>query len=577
MQHAKNSVRFAAQGRHVGAGWRRTGIVAEIGFRILARQNAIQRPLVTGWNRRKTCKPEFFRVGTPDAKERDAQPANIMNTQPLWSETIHMPTHIPLDTDLETDVVIIGGGITGLSSAHLLARAGLKVVLLERDRLGCGDTAHTTAHLTFMTDTRLSDLVRICGEEKAITSWIAGRRAIEHIRATATALGENVGLMDVPGYLVAHESADLEKESARLRKEGELAVGSGFEVTFLESIGPTGKPGLRFARQMKFHPLKYLRALSRECIKLGVRIFENTNVEDFGDDPRHLIANGRRVTYQHAVIATHVPLQGNRGTFGAALFQTKLASYSTYAVAGRTPTGILPEIIWSDTANPFHYLRVDRHEDHDVLIFGGEDHKTGQTVHTEDCYARLEDHLRRLVPATAITHRWSGQVVETVDGLPYIGGNADGQFIATGFSGNGMTFGVVAALMARDHITGQENGWEETFSPSRVELGATIDYIRENSDFPYLMVRDRIGIEEGDFSSIAPGDGRVMKMDGHSCAVCRDDDGTIHKLSAICPHMGCVVAWNHAEKTWDCPCHGSRFSAEGEVIAGPAETNLENF
>lgn len=498
-----------------------------------------------------------------------------MNTHPIWTNTGIPPERPRLTSDLDTEVVVVGGGITGISTAHLLARTGLKVVLLERDGIGCGDTAHTTAHLTYMTDTRLSELVSTCGEEKAILSWMAGRRAIAHIRSTAAALDEDVELVEVPGYLAAGGSGDIQKDIAGLQDEYRLAHEMGFDVSYVNEIPPTGTPGIRFNGQMKFHPLKYLHALARECERLGVKIYENTNVTEFGEDPRHLVANGCRVTYQHVVIATHVPLQGNRGTFGAALFQTKLASYSTYAVAGRVSSGDVPEFIWSDTAEPFHYLRIDRNADGTVVILGGEDHKTGQVIETGECFSRLETRLSNMFPGVGIFHRWSGQVVETVDGLPYIGGNSEGQFVATGFSGNGMTFGVVAAIMARDHITGQRNGWESTFDPSRVELSAVGNYIRENVDFPYHMVRDRMGIEDGDLKEIGMGQGRVMKVDGETLAVCRDASGDLHKVSAVCPHLGCIVAWNEGELTWDCPCHGSRFAADGTLISGPAEKSLE--
>jgi glycine/D-amino acid oxidase-like deaminating enzyme/nitrite reductase/ring-hydroxylating ferredoxin subunit len=500
----------------------------------------------------------------------------VMNTHPLWTDASPArPMYPALEADIKTEVVVVGGGITGVSTAHLLARAGLHVVLLERDLIGCGDTAHTTAHLTYMTDTRLSKLVRTAGEEKALISWMAGFRAMERIRATAAALDEDVELEEVPGYLVAAESADMEAEISRLHKECGMAQEMGFEVHYLDEIPPTGRPGLIFGRQMKFHPLKYLRALTRECRKLGVAIHENTGVGEFVESPRHLIANGHRVTYQHVVIATHVPLQGNRGTLGAALFQTKLASYSTYAIAARAPSGSLPPMIWSDTAEPFHYLRVDQTDDGDVIVLGGEDHKTGQVEETGDCFARLEETLSSLVPEARISHRWSGQVVESVDGLPYIGPDKEDQFVATGFAGNGMTFGVVAAIMARDHITGQHNGWEETFSPSRVEIAAATTYIRENSDFPYRMISDRVGIEKGAVDELKIGEGCVRQIHGDPIAVCRDDQGVVHSLCAVCPHLGCIVAWNECELTWDCPCHGSRFAADGTLIAGPAEEDLK--
>jgi Rieske Fe-S protein len=259
----------------------------------------------------------------------------------------------------------------------------------------------------------------------------------------------------------------------------------------------------------------------------------------------------------------------------ATLFQTKLASYSTYAVAATAPARTLPEMIWSDTAEPFNYLRVDRTEEGDVIILGGEDHKTGQVVETADCFERLEQRLAKIAPDAVISHRWSGQVVETVDGLPYIGENADGQFIATGFSGNGMTFGVVAAMMARDYLTGRKNGWEETFNPSRVELAAGATYVCENVDFPVHLVKDRLGIKDGEPGELKAGEGCVVKIDGETVAICRDEDGTMHRLRAVCPHLGCIVAWNESERTWDCPCHGSRFCADGSLIAGPAEEGLE--
>lgn len=497
-----------------------------------------------------------------------------MNTRPLWTDETAIPRFPALDEDIEVEVLVIGGGITGVSTAQLLGRTGMKVALLERDHLACGDTAHTTAHLTYMTDTRLTDLIKLCGEEKAMLGWMAGRQAMEKIRKTAEMLGADVELVDIPGYLVAHDSADMEKETSLLREEADMAREMGFDVSYIESIPPTGRPGIRFNGQMKFHPLKYLSALVADAVKQGVRIHEETDVREFGEEPTQVIANGHRIIYQHVVIATHVPLQGNRGTVGAALFQTKLASYSTYAVAALAPSGSLPEMIWSDTAEPFNYLRVDRSTEGDRIILGGQDHKTGQLEETGESFEKLGMLLRGIAPDARITHQWSGQVVETVDGLPYIGENLDGQFIATGFSGNGMTFGVAAAMMARDKITGRANDWEEAFSPKRVELAATGNYIRENKDFPCLMVTDRMGIPAGELADIGTGEGRVMKVGGETLAVCRDSEGTPHLLCAVCPHLGCIVAWNESELTWDCPCHGSRFEADGTLIAGPAEEGL---
>lgn len=491
-----------------------------------------------------------------------------------WQATSTQDTYPALAQSLEADVLVIGGGITGVSCAHALARAGHKVVLAERYQLGAGETLHTTAHLTYMTDTRLSDLVSVCGREAALHAWQAGCRAMEQISRLATELGEDVGLERVPGYLAASWD-DGEREWKSLREEAQLAASMGFACAYLERVPPTGRPGIRFDDQLKFHPGRYLRALAKDCVRLGVRIFEQTEVSGFQTDPSCAIANGCRIGFGKLVIATHVPLQGLRGTMDATLFQTKIASYSTYALAARVAHGLLEPMIWSDTAEPFNYLRVERDDDHDIVIFGGQDHKTGQAIHTHVCYDKLELDLRRIVSSAEITQQWSGQVIETIDGLPYIGEAAEGQFIATGFSGNGMTFGVVSAMMARDWAAGAENAWASSFSPDRKLLAALPTYVVENKDFPYHLIKDRIGIPAAESCNLSPGEGRVIKKNGSTLAVCMDSHSHVHELSAVCPHMGCIVAWNDAEQTWDCPCHGSRFSAEGSVIAGPAEKGLD--
>ena len=500
-----------------------------------------------------------------------------MNIKPLWSEGVPRDDYPKLTESIDTEVLVIGGGITGLTSAYLIARSGFKVTLVERDRIGCGDTAHTTAHLTYMTDARLTDLVRLCGEEKALLAWMAGRQAMERIRMIAAALDTDVELREVPGYLVAADSQELEKETERLLQEEKIAAEMGFPIKYLNNVAPTGMPGLLFPGQMTFHPLKYLHAMARAASQQGVRIHELTDVSEFPSTPRHVVANGYSITYNQVIIATHVPLQGNSGTMAAAFFQTKLASYSTYAVAGTTTNGILSEMIWSDTAEPFHYLRVNKIPEGVRIVWGGEDHKTGQVVDTSERFEQLEQALANIAPASRISHRWSGQVVETVDGLPYIGETEDGQFIATGFSGNGMTFGTVAAIMARDYVSGKRNEYDEVFSPSRVEMAAVGNYLRENKDFPYLLIKDRLGIGKGDVNALEPGEGRVLKLDGERVAACRDDLGKLHQLCAVCPHLGCIVAWNNSEGTWDCPCHGSRFQADGKLIAGPAEEDLKSI
>jgi Rieske Fe-S protein len=259
----------------------------------------------------------------------------------------------------------------------------------------------------------------------------------------------------------------------------------------------------------------------------------------------------------------------------ATLLQTKLALFTTYAVGARVPKGRIPDGLWWEAGTAYHYLRVARGRDHDVVIYGGEDHKTGQADRTASCYERLERDLKRLVPGAQPTHRWSGQVIETPDGLPYIGENAERQFVATGFSGNGMTFGTLAAMMAADWINGTANPWAALFDPGRQKLSALWDYLKENKDYPYYLVRDRFaGSATRSLRAVRRGMGGIVEHQGQKVAACRREDGTLTLVSAKCTHMGCVVAWNDAERTWDCPCHGSRFDPDGRVISGPAETPL---
>jgi Rieske Fe-S protein len=338
-----------------------------------------------------------------------------------------------------------------------------------------------------------------------------------------------------------------------------------------------GRPGVAFEGQARFHPRKYLAGLATCIDGGGSHIFEHTESEEVVDSPLSVKAGGHTITCNHIVIATHTPLMGKTNIARATLLQTKLYLYTSYVLGGRVAKGVIPDALFWDTASPYHYLRLDPHPDYDYAIFGGEDHKTGQAADTEACYRALEGALRKLIPQIDITHRWSGQVVETNDGLPFIGETSSRQFAATGYAGNGMTFGTLAGVMARDAVLGQSNPWGELFDTGRTKVkGGAWDYLKENIDYPYYMIRDRFAGPEGrSLRALHPGQGKILQLNGEQVAACRDDHGHVTLLSPICTHMGCVVGWNEAERTWDCPCHGSRFKPDGEVLSGPAESPLE--
>ena len=498
-------------------------------------------------------------------------------TQPYWIDSAPMPTFPKLDRDEEVDVVIVGGGMTGLTAAYLLTLDGRRVALIERERCAQVDTGHTTAHLTMVTDERLPALVKRFGRDHAQAAWDAGLAAIGQIDAIVGELDLKCDFAWVPGYVHAPigQRADGDAGVAELRDEALLAGELGFDVTLVDEVPFAGGPGLRFDGQARFHPRKYLAGLARAIADRGGMIFEHSAAESFCDEPRSVGCNGHTLTCRDIVLATHTPLTGNTGLLSATLFQTKLSLYTSYAVGGRVAKGRIPDALFWDTADPYHFLRIDPHRDHDEVIFGGEDHKTGQADDTAACFARLERTLAAIAGGVEITHRWSGQVIETADGLPYIGETAPHQFAGTGYSGNGMTFGTLAGMMAADAIAGRANPWRGLFDPSRKTLGGLWDYVKENKDYPYYLLRDRFAGGEGkSLRSVPRGAGRVLDLGGKAVAVYRDERGAVTKKSAVCTHMGCNVEWNGAERTWDCPCHGSRFKTDGAVIAGPAESPL---
>lgn len=497
-----------------------------------------------------------------------------MKSTTPW-QRVDSPSFRQLKGRVSCEVLVIGGGITGLTAAFLLKKAGKKVVLLERDRVGSGDTGCTTAHLTQVTDRRLSALVSTFGRDAARLTWEGGAAAIFTIEQIAREIDAECDFRRIPAFLHAplDSSAPWPDEfEADCRLAGEL----GIAATYIPSISPIERPGILFPNQARFHPLRYLAALARAVDGDGARIYDQSEVREFSENPRVVTTEGGSVECEDLVIATHVPLVGESGLIGAAALQTKLAPYTTYALGATIPRDRFPEASYWDTADPYHYLRVDRGERKDYAIFGGEDHKTGQDDEPHDRFVRLETTLKQMVPEAKVDHRWSGQVIETHDGLPYIGETAERQFVATGFAGNGMTLGTLAAMMACDALSGRRNPWQNLFAPGRTTLASVWEYARENFDYPYYLVRDRLlGPETATVDDIPRGEGRVLRVAGRRLACSRNPHGKLTKLSAVCTHLGCIVHWNSAEKTWDCPCHGSRFQATGEVLAGPAEAPLE--
>jgi glycine/D-amino acid oxidase-like deaminating enzyme/nitrite reductase/ring-hydroxylating ferredoxin subunit len=500
-----------------------------------------------------------------------------LDTLSYWLRSASIPEYPALGRDLAVDAAVIGGGITGITAAYLLKASGLSVALVERDRLARVDTGNTTAHLTMVTDLQLNELVSNFGKDAARAVWDAGRLAIDQIESHIDVEGIECDFKRVPGFL--HEAIEGEGATRdELKEVADLARELGFEASFVDSVPHFKLAGVRFGEQALFHPRKYLAGLARTIPGNGSHIFANTSADEITDDPLAIKCGEFTITCDYVVIATHTPLMGKTDIVSATVLQSKLALYTSYAVGGLVPTETLPHGLYWDTTDPYHYVRVEprRNQSADYVIFGGEDHKTGQVDDTRRCYDALEKKARKLLPSLQVTDRWSGQVIETNDGLPYIGETSDRQFAATGYAGNGMTFGTLAAMMARDAAVGRVNPWKDLFSVDRTKLfGGTWDYVNENKDYLYYLVRDRFAATQGaSVRVLKRGEGKILNVNGQRAAAYRDQRGTVIMRSAICTHMGCEVRWNKAEATWDCPCHGSRFKTDGSVLAGPAESPL---
>jgi Rieske Fe-S protein len=334
--------------------------------------------------------------------------------------------------------------------------------------------------------------------------------------------------------------------------------------------------GVRFADQALIHPVKYVAGLLKHVVGGGGHVYENSEVDEIAEGVIH--CRGHKVRCEHVVTATHVPLRGKAGNTEAMLLQTRLAAYSTYVISARLPKEgdvPAPALYW-DTGSPYNYLRLQDRDDHILAVFGGEDHKTGQVKNTTEPFHLLERRWQRFFPHARVGKHWSGQVINTTDGLPFIGEFGPKQYIATGFSGNGLTFGTFAGMMIRDAVLQIANPWRDLFRPDRAVIRKGIwTYLTENSDYPRYYLQDRLTpAEAGSVEEVPIGTGRIVRINGERVAVYRDAHDHVSCHSAICSHMGCVVRWNAAERTWDCPCHGSRFTPTGRVIAGPAENPL---
>lgn len=496
----------------------------------------------------------------------------------VWMDTAEVPLESSLTERISADVCIVGAGIAGMSTAYLLAREGKSVVVVDDGPIGGGMTGRTTAHLVNALDDRYFELERLHGEEGARLAAESHTAAINAVEAIVEQEAIDCEFERLDGYLFVppRESKQI------LDDELEAAHKAGLtEIEKVERVPwdsyDTG-PALRFPRQAQFHPLKYLAGLAKAIKEKGGRIYTETHAKEIegGKQARVETAGGGVVTAAAVVVATNTPVND------LIAIHTKQAAYQTYVIGARVPRGSVTRGLYWDTPDPYHYMRIETIGKgagaYDVLIVGGEDHKTGQEDDANKRFGALERWTRHRFPMVeGIEYRWSGEVLEPIDGLAFIGRNpmdAKNVFIATGDSGNGMTHGTIAGILLTDLILERKNPWESIYEPSRITLKALPEFARENlnvaKQYTDLVMAGDVESEE----EIKAGSGAIVSHGLRKVAAYRDPEGELHKLSAVCPHLGCIVNWNTLENTWDCPCHGSRYDALGKVIQGPANSDL---
>lgn len=483
--------------------------------------------------------------------------------------------------DMRTNVCIVGAGISGMTTAYLLARAGRAVIVIDDGQIGGGETGRTTAHITAALDDRYYEIEKLHGEAGARIAAESHTAAIDRIESIASLEDIDCDFERLDGYLFLGR----DEKKKNLERELEAAHCAGLATVELLERAPldfwdTG-PALRFPRQAQFHPLKYLNGLARAIVRDGGQIFNFTHAEKIedGEPAKVTTSEGHVIIADNIVVATNTPVND------WVILHTKQSAYRTFVIGAHVPRGSVPHGLYWDTPDPYHYIRLhkvdaalDPRSADEILIVGGEDHKTGQEDDAEERFKCLEVWARERFPMIkSVEFRWSGQCMQPVDYMGFIGknpGTDEHIYIATGDSGNGITHGTIAGILLTDLIMGRKNAWSKLYDPSRVTLRATGEFLRENLN---VAGQYRDWMTPGDVESyddIAPGTGAVVKRGRKKIAVFRDDKGDIHQRSAVCTHLYCIVDWNTAERTWDCPCHGSRFDPYGQVVNGPAITPL---
>ena len=493
--------------------------------------------------------------------------------QSLWQRS--MPDYISQTKSIPNqvfDVLIVGGGMAGISTALMLQKSGKSCIVAEAHTLGFGTTGGTTAHLNTLLDNPYNKIAANFGENNAQLLATAAKEALQLIKNNIETYGIDCNHSVQPAYLFS-QNDDQTKE---LEKITEASQKAGLDIEYTDKI-PVPIPfdkAIVVQQQGQFHPSKYLFGIAKAFESLGGVIIQDCRVEDAEEnDIIEAKTSIGSIQARHLIYATHIPP-------GVNLLHFRCAPYRSYAISIKLKGENYPKGLAYDMYDPYHYYRTQEVNGEQFLIAGGEDHKTAHEDNTEACFTRLEAHVKTYYDIEKVTNRWSSQYFEPADGLPYIGhlpGGAQNMWVASGFGGNGMTYGHVTALIFHEIFVTRENKYADLFNPNRIKpVAGFTNFVKEAADVVTHMVGGYFSIEKLEsLSDLAHGEARIVKYEGHRLAIYKDENGQLHAVNPVCPHAKCSVAWNNAEKSWDCPCHGSLFSFDGELLTGPAISDLE--
>jgi glycine/D-amino acid oxidase-like deaminating enzyme/nitrite reductase/ring-hydroxylating ferredoxin subunit len=496
-----------------------------------------------------------------------------MTSKSLWMSITVAPQALPLENDELCDVVVVGSGIAGMSTAYELSQLGRSVIVVDRGAIAGGMTARTSAHLAPLCDDLMSEMQKIKGTDLSKLFYESQAAAVDRIEEIQKTEGIDCDFRRLDGYLFQGDGTPADVIDQEL--DAVRAVGAPVRrLVGVPLSGCDDRHVLKYPNQATFHPLKYLAGLAEACAKEKVRFFAHTPVDEIIEENGAVTVKTARGTVRagHAVIATNSPIVDR------VALHSKMSPYRTYVIGFTIDKGGLPDALYWDTEDPYHYVRLQPGGDgKDFVLVGGEDHKSGLADNGGERFDRLENWARGKMPMLqGVTHRWSGQVLDTIDYAGFIGKNPGSEYIyiAAGDSGQGLTHGVVGAMLNAKLVTGGTSDWVELYAPGRTPLKAAKNWVVENA-----TALKNLGeyLAPGELSStddLKPGQGAVIRQGVNKIAAYRDNNGVLHQHSAACSHLGCHLHWNSFESCWDCPCHGSIFGPDGQVLNAPAISGL---